>query len=156
MEGNLTRFNQGQEVFGTFLYISCGFRPILVPETAHWPSRSDESNPLEEPAQVRLVNNHVCITAPASAGGKIFSVQIGNDFGQEIYKTFGLFSQQQPVIKDECLPTFGIDFKPGNTYAVFYHIEKNSTVPGMTYAVRFSLEQNEKDSCMVEMDDQES
>jgi len=102
--------------------------------------------PLEQPAQARLVNNQVCITIPASAGDKIFSVQFGSDSGQEVYKTFGHSDQQIRVVQGECLPTFGFEFKPGNTYAAFYQLETNSTGPDRIYAARFSLEQNENGS----------
>lgn len=102
--------------------------------------------PVEEAAQVRLVSNQVCITTPASTGEKIFSVNISNGAGQEIYKTFGRYVQQPVVVQGKCLPAFGFEFKPGNRYAAFYQIEKNTTEPGKTYVVRFSLEQDEKGS----------
>ncbi|EOC1319190.1 hypothetical protein ACI09J_003877 [Cronobacter turicensis] len=102
--------------------------------------------PVEEAAQVRLVSNQVCITTPASTGEKIFSVNISNGAGQEIYKTFGRYVQQPVVVQGKCLPAFGFEFKPGNRYSAFYQIEKNTTEPGKTYVVRFSLEQNEKGS----------
>ncbi|EOC1345789.1 hypothetical protein ACI093_000815 [Cronobacter turicensis] len=100
--------------------------------------------PVEEPAQVRLISNEVCITTPARTGEKIFSVHISNGAGQEIYKTFGRYAQQPVVVQGECLPAFGFKFKPGNRYATFYQIEKNTTEPGKTYVARFSLEQDEK------------
>ncbi|ELY5848368.1 hypothetical protein SNN74_001060 [Cronobacter turicensis] len=102
--------------------------------------------PVEEAAQVRLVSNQVCITTPASTGEKIFSVNITNGAGQEIYKTFGRYVQQPVVVQGKCLPAFGFEFKPGNRYAAFYQIEKNTTEPGKTYVVRFSLEQDENGS----------
>ncbi|EOG5374273.1 putative T6SS immunity periplasmic lipoprotein [Cronobacter turicensis] len=102
--------------------------------------------PVEEAAQVRLVSNQVCITTPASTGEKIFSVNISNGAGQEIYKTFGRYVQQPVVVQGKCLPAFGFEFKPGNRYAAFYQIEKNTTEPGKTYVVRFSLEQDENGS----------
>ncbi|ELY3837058.1 hypothetical protein SMZ77_001163 [Cronobacter turicensis] len=102
--------------------------------------------PFEEAAQVRLVSNQVCITTPASTGEKIFSVNISNGAGQEIYKTFGRYAQQPVVVQGKCLPAFGFEFKPGNRYAAFYQIEKNTTEPGKTYVVRFSLEQDENGS----------
>lgn len=98
--------------------------------------------PLEQPAQARLVNNQVCITVPVSTGDKIFSVQLDSDSGREVYKTFGPFDQQIRVAQDECLPTFGFEFKPGDTYAAFYQLENNNTGPGRLFAARFSLEQN--------------
>lgn len=102
--------------------------------------------PVEEPAQVRLISNEVCITTPARTGEKIFSVHISNGAEQEIYKTFGRYAQQPVVVQGECLPAFGFEFKPGNRYATFYQIEKNTTEPGKTYVARFSLEQDEKGS----------
>ncbi|EOC0354077.1 putative T6SS immunity periplasmic lipoprotein [Cronobacter turicensis] len=102
--------------------------------------------PVEEPAQVRLISNEVCITTPARTGEKIFSVHISNGAEQEIYKTFGRYAQQPVVVQGECLPAFGFKFKPGNRYATFYQIEKNTTEPGKTYVARFSLEQDEKGS----------
>ncbi|EOC1314973.1 hypothetical protein ACI09C_004073 [Cronobacter turicensis] len=102
--------------------------------------------PVEEPAQVRLISNEVCITTPARTGEKIFSVHISNGAGQEIYKTFGRYAQQPVVVQGECLPAFDFEFKPGNRYVAFYQIEKNTTEQGKTYVVRFSLEQNENGS----------
>ncbi|HAU5431909.1 TPA: hypothetical protein JD181_16165 [Cronobacter malonaticus] len=102
--------------------------------------------PVEEAAQVRLISNEVCITTSARTGEKIFSVHISNGAGQEIYKTFGRYAQQPVVVQGECLPVFGFKFKPGNRYAAFYQIEKNTTEPGKTYVARFSLEQDEKGS----------
>ncbi|EOC1287584.1 hypothetical protein ACI09O_001666 [Cronobacter muytjensii] len=102
--------------------------------------------PVEEPAQVRLLGNRVCITTPAGTGEKIFSVHISNGAGQEIYKTFSRYAQQPVVAHGECLPTFGFEFNPDNRYAAFYQTEKNATEPGKTYAVSFSLEQNENGS----------
>lgn len=102
--------------------------------------------PVEEPAQVRLISNQVCITTPARTGEKIFSVHISNGAGQEIYKTFGRYAQQPVVVQRECLPAFGFEFKPGKRYAAFYQIEKNTIEPGKTYVARFSLEQDEKGS----------
>ncbi|ELY2621650.1 hypothetical protein SMC27_002163 [Cronobacter malonaticus] len=102
--------------------------------------------PVEEPAQVRILSNQVCITTPASTGEKIFSVHISNGAGQEIYKTFGRYAQQPVVVQGKCLPAFDFEFKPGNRYAAFYQIENNTTKPGKTYVVRFSLEQDENGS----------
>lgn len=102
--------------------------------------------PLEQPAQARLVNNQVCITVPVSTGDKIFSVQLGSDSGREVYKTFSQSDQQIRVVQGECLPTFGFEFKTGDTYAAFYQLENTNTGPGRIFAARFSLEQNENGS----------
>lgn len=93
----------------------------------------------ELPAQAAIVNNQVCITAPASKGEKIFSVQFGSDSGQEIYKTFSHPDEQIQAVSCECLPTFGFDFKAGDSYSAFYRLEKNSAQAGRLFAVRFSL-----------------
>ena len=97
---------------------------------------------LEQPAQVRLVNNKVCITVPESQGERIFSAQFGSDSGQEMYKTFGNPDQQIRVVQNECLPTFGFTFKPGSKYTVFYQIHSNQPESGRLFATRFSLDQD--------------
>ncbi len=99
--------------------------------------------PLEHPAKATLSNNRVCITVPASEGEKISSVQFGSDTtGQEVYKTFNSADEQISAARGECLPTFGFEFKPGNTYAVFYRLEKSRSETGRVFAARFSLKQD--------------
>jgi hypothetical protein len=98
--------------------------------------------PLEHLAKVTVSDNRVCITVPASEGEKIASAQFGSDTGQEVYKTFSGADEQIPAVRGECLPAFGFEFKPSNTYAVFYRLEKSSTEPGRVFAARFSLEQD--------------
>lgn len=98
--------------------------------------------PLEHLAKATVSDNRVCITVPASEGERIFSVQFGNDTGQEVYKTFSRTDEQIPAVRGECLPVFGFEFRPGNTYAVFYRLEKSSSEPGRVFAARFSLEQD--------------
>lgn len=98
--------------------------------------------PPAQSAQARLVNNQVCITVPASRGEKIFSVQFGSESGQEMYKTFSPSEQRNQIARSECLPAFGFEFKPGNTYTVFYQLEKSNTNPGRLFATRFTLEQD--------------
>lgn len=97
--------------------------------------------PLEHRAKATVSDNRVCITVPASEGERIFSVQFGNDTGQEVYKTFSRTDEQIPAVRGECLSVFGFEFRPGNTYAVFYRLEKSSSEPGRVFAARFSLEQ---------------
>ena len=97
--------------------------------------------PLEHRAKATVSDNRVCITVPAREGERIFSVQFGNDTGQEVYKTFSRTDEQIPAVRGECLPAFGFEFRPGNTYAVFYRLEKSRSEPGRVFAARFSLEQ---------------
>lgn len=98
--------------------------------------------PLEHPAKATVMDDRVCITVPASEGEKISSVQFGSDAGQEVYKTFSRADEQIPAVRGKCLPIFDFEFKPGNTYAVFYRLEKSSSEPGRVFAARFSLEQD--------------
>lgn len=99
--------------------------------------------PQEYPAQARLVSNQMCITVPAKAGDKIFSVQFGTESGREVYKTFGQPDQQLPVVQGQCLPTFDFQFRPGDRYAVYYKLTNPQTGPGKLFAARFSLEKSE-------------
>lgn len=98
--------------------------------------------PLEHLAKATVSDNRVCITVPAREGERIFSVQFGNDTGQEVYKTFSRTDEQIPAARGECLSVFGFEFRPGNTYAVFYRLEKSRSEPGRVFAARFSLEQD--------------
>lgn len=97
---------------------------------------------LELPAQATLVNNKICILVPAEAGERIFSVQIGSEAGQEMLRTFGDPASQPRTVKGECLPTYGFEFKPGNSYAAYYGLEKSATEKGRLFAVRFTLFQD--------------
>jgi len=60
-----------------------------------------------------------------------------------VYKTFGRADEQISAAREECIPAFGFEFRPGNTYAVFYRLEKSSSEPGRVFAARFSLEKDE-------------
>ncbi|KMV35275.1 putative T6SS immunity periplasmic lipoprotein [Franconibacter pulveris] len=97
---------------------------------------------VELPAQVTLVNNKVCILVPAEEGERIFSVQIGSEAEQEMLKTFGDPASQPRAVKGECLPTYGFEFKRGNSYAAYYSLEKTTTEKGRLFAARFTLSQD--------------
>ena len=91
----------------------------------------------DEPANVNLRDNQVCITAPVRLGEHVFFVQISDGEQNNLIKA--LDTDLVPVFNGRCLPTFGYVFQPGHDYVAYFSL-LNSLHSQVRYlAVKFSM-----------------
>lgn len=98
-----------------------------------------DSMVVENPAQVTIKDNNVCILTTEKDWKYITSIQIYSESGQSLFKTFANPVTSSIAVNGDCLPTFGFNFEPENTYTAYYSLEKSDADNERTFAIRFSL-----------------
>ncbi|WP_261252245.1 putative T6SS immunity periplasmic lipoprotein [Serratia entomophila] len=93
---------------------------------------------IEHPAQVAMKDNNVCISISEKDWEYITSVQLYSESGQRFFKTFSDPVTRPHVATGACLPIFGFNFMPQNTYSAYYSLGKKDAGKERTFAISFT------------------
>ncbi|VEB95367.1 Uncharacterised protein [Cedecea lapagei] len=75
-------------------------------------------------ADVVTKGHSVCVVSPLGSEERITAVQINEEQGNALHKTFD--DAPVYVARGDCLPVFGFTFSPGKKYSVAYDVKSDS------------------------------